>query len=43
MKEFKKFELPHVWLVILLAVNILLTLFVIVRKDPSWSLEEMKA
>ena len=43
MKEFKKFELPHVWLVALLAVNILLTLFVIVRKDPSLSLEEMKS
>jgi len=39
----KKFELPHIWLVILLAINILLTVFVIVRKDPSWNLEEMKA
>ncbi|MFZ2151200.1 MAG: thioredoxin domain-containing protein [Candidatus Absconditicoccaceae bacterium] len=43
MKVFKKFELPHIWLVALLALNILLTLFVIVRKDPSRSLEEMKA
>lgn len=43
MKAFKKFELPHIWLVALLALNILLTLFVIVRKDPSRSLEEMKA
>ncbi len=43
MKEFKKFELPHIWLVILLLLNIVLTLFVIVRKDPSRSLEEMKA
>lgn len=43
MKAFKKFELPHIWMVILLGVNILLTLFVIVRRDPSWSLEEMKA
>lgn len=43
MKAFKKFELPHIWLVVLLALNILLTLFVIVRKDPSRSLEEMKA
>lgn len=43
MKAFKKFELPHIRLVVLLLINILLTLFVIVRKDPARSLEEMKA
>jgi len=43
MKAFKKFELPQILLVSLISINILLTLFVIVRKDSSLILEEMKA
>ena len=42
MKAFKKFELPHVLMVALLLINILLTIFVIVKRNPR-SLEEMKA
>jgi protein-disulfide isomerase len=43
MKEIRKIEQIHIWFFVLIALNILLTLFVIVRKDPSWKLEEMKA
>lgn len=43
MKEIKKIEQIHIWFFVLIAINILLTVFVIVRKDPSWKLEEMKA
>ncbi|MCF7835198.1 DsbA family protein [Candidatus Gracilibacteria bacterium] len=43
MKEHKGLGSYHWLIVALLAVNVLLTIFVIVRKDPAVQLEELKA